>query len=422
MNFVQLSENEFTSFANTHPLRNLWQTKEMANIRKQRGFEIYYVGVKEKDTVLAATMLTSITVFMGHSLVQALRGYLIDFENKELLSFFHQEIKSFLKEKKCLLLRIDPYYQYLERDLDGNVVNDGFNHQDVVDHLKLLGYKHGGFSRGIDSNVEPRWIYTIPYKNLSAEELFKTFERKTQRSIRKAEKFNVRVRELSLEQIPLFMEVMEHTEERRGFEGRSKEYYETLYREYAPNDNIKFLYCELYVDDYIQDLMKDLNAEKAIESDCIKHMETQSSTKYQKKLNLAKEQISQLEKKLEEANELKQEEGDVIVLSSGVFFTYGKETLCLLSGVYDKYMRFASPYAMHFKMMKESIDKGQERYNLYGISGVFDPDAQDYGVYLFKKGFNGEVEELIGEFTYIFHPVIHTLYNTLRKLKHLIKK
>jgi len=421
MKFTQLSEQEFTSFASTHPLRNLWQTKEMAAIRKKRGFDIYYVGVKKDDKIIAATMLTSIPVFMGYTLVQALRGYLIDFRDVELMDFFHKELIAFLKTKKCLKLRIDPYYPYIERDLDGNVVKDGFSNHSVVEHLKRLGFEHGGFHRGINAEVEPRWIYTIPYKGMSADELFKTFERKTQRSIKKAEKFNVRVRELPFDQLHLFMEVMEHTEERRGFEGRKQEYYENLYREYSKDDNIKFLYSELYVDDYINDLNNDLAKEKQVEADCLKHMETQKSTKYQKKLNLAKEQIAQLEKKLEEANTLKKEEGDVIVLSSGVFFTYGKETLCLLSGVYDKYMRFASPYAMHWKMMQEGIAKGQERYNLYGISGEFETTAEDYGVYLFKKGFNGEVEELLGEFTYVFHPAINGIYDFLRNIKHKLR-
>lgn len=421
MKFVELSEQEFTSFANTHPLRNLWQTKEMAALRRNRGFTIYYVGVKEDDTILAATMLTSIPIFMGYTLVQALRGYLIDFKDVALMEFFHKELIAFLKTKKCLKLRIDPYYQYCQRDLDGNAVENGFNNHSVVEHLKSLGFEHGGFHRGINNELEPRWIYTIPYKGLTADELFKTFERKTQRSIKKAEKFNVRVRELPFEQLHLFMEVMEHTEERRGFEGRTQEYYENLYKEYGKDGNIKFLYSELYVDDYLNDLKADLAKEKKVEADCLKHMETQKSTKYQKKLNLALEQIAQLEKKIDEANTLKQEEGEIIVLSSGVFFTYGKETLCLLSGVYDKYMRFASPYAMHWKMMQEGIAKGQERYNLYGISGEFETDAEDYGVYLFKKGFNGEVEELIGEFTYVFNPLLNNVYETLRKIKRLIR-
>ena len=257
---------------------------------------------------------------------------------------------------------------------------------------------------------------------MSADELLKSFERKTVRSIRKAEKYHVSVRELKADQIDLFIKVMEHTEDRRGFEGRSKEYYEQLYQEFAPKGYIKFLYAELKVDDYIADLEHDLSQERKTEADCLKKLEVnEKSHKIRTRLDLAQEQIRQLEEKIREAQELKRTDGEVLVLSSGVWFTYGRESLCLLSGVYDKYMKFASPYAMHWKMMQEGIAKGQERYNLYGTSGIFDPDAPDYGVYLFKKGFQGEIEELVGDFHYVIHPTINRIYDTLRGIKHKLR-
>lgn len=422
MKFTTLTEAEFSAFSQNYKYPNLWQSKEMAHLRSQRGFTIYYVGVKKEEQLIAAAMLTSIPVFMKYTLVQALRGFLIDYTDLELLQFFHENLTAFLKDKNCLKLCIDPYFPYVERDLDGNQVMDGFNHQNVVDKLLSLGYKHLGFTRGIDNNYEPRWIYTIPYKGRNADELLKSFERKAVRSIKKTEKYNVTVRELSFDQIDLYMKVMEHTEGRRGFHGRDKTYYENLYKEYGKEDNIKFLYTELKVDDYIASLNEDLKAEMKTKAAAERNFEKNPSTKMQTKINLANEQISQLHEKLKEAEEMKQSDGEVLVLASGVFFTYGKETLCLMSGVYDKYMKFASPYAMHWHMMKESIAKGQERYNLYGISGIFDKDANDYGVYLFKKGFNGEVLELIGDFEYIMHPMAYQTYQFLRNIKHKIKK
>ena len=139
--------------------------------------------------------------------------------------------------------------------------------------------------------------------------------------------------------------------------------------------------------------------------------------KIRTRLDLAEEQIRQLEEKIREAQELKRTDGEVLVLSSGVWFTYGRESLCLLSGVYAKYMKVASPYAMHWKMMQEGIAKGQERYNLYGTSGIFDPDAPDYGVYLFKRGFHADVVELVGDFKCVVAPKINHQYELLHKIK-----
>ena len=47
-----------------------------------------------------------------------------------------------------------------------------------------------------------------------------------------------------------------------------------------------------------------------------------------------------------------------------------------MSGVYEKYMQFCSPYALHWHMLKHCIDNGFKRYNLYGISGIFDEVLQ----------------------------------------------
>ena len=55
----------------------------------------------------------------------------------------------------------------------------------------------------------------------------------------------------------------------------------------------------------------------------------------------------------------------------------------------------------------DSFKKLSEKYNFYGISSTKEND----GVYKFKKGFNGYVVELIGEFAL---PITYHFY--LRKL------
>ena len=57
------------------------------------------------------------------------------------------------------------------------------------------------------------------------------------------------------------------------------------------------------------------------------------------------------------------------------------------------------------------------RYNFYGIDGVFDdPDDEGRGVLEFKQGFNGYVEELPGEFVLPVRPVVYRVKTALRRL------
>lgn len=49
--------------------------------------------------------------------------------------------------------------------------------------------------------------------------------------------------------------------------------------------------------------------------------------------------------------------------------------------------------------MLDCIARGVERFNFYGISGIFDANDPSYGVWQFKTRFGGFVEELPGKFT-----------------------
>jgi hypothetical protein len=83
----------------------------------------------------------------------------------------------------------------------------------------------------------------------------------------------------------------------------------------------------------------------------------------------------------------------------------------------EEYMFYNSQYLIQWEMIKYGIEHGFKRYNFYGITGNFDKNDKDYGIYEFKTGFNGYVEELIGEYVY---PTSFVYY--LMQLIHKIKK
>ena len=61
------------------------------------------------------------------------------------------------------------------------------------------------------------------------------------------------------------------------------------------------------------------------------------------------------------------------------------------------------------------MNLGYKKYNFYGISGIFDSKDENYGVYAFKKGFPGKVEELVGDFVLVVNPALYKIYKTLKK-------
>ncbi len=415
MEFIKLTRDEFNEYALSYADANLWQSLDMAELREKSGFESDFVGVKNEGVLVSVAYLSYRTIQFGYKQYQSPRGFLIDYENKELLSFFITNLKSYLKHNKALYLQCEPYIPYQEHALNGEVVEDGFNNKVVVENLLELGFSHDGFTTGIDLYREPRWIYTIDL-NKSEEELLASFERKCKRSVMKTIKYKITTRELNKETLSEFINVMKHTSKRRDFDNRSDEYYHHLYDTFVARGHAKYLSAIVDVDNYIASIQEDRCAELKIVEDCDKKLlSNPNSTKMNNKRNVALDVIARYDIHIQEAQELKEKQGKEIVLSSGVFFVYGKEILCLFSGVYDEYMQFASPYAMHWQMMKYGIEHGYDRYNLYGISGIFDKSAEDYGVYEFKKGFNGEVIELVGKFELVINKPMYGLYKTIKR-------
>jgi len=99
----------------------------------------------------------------------------------------------------------------------------------------------------------------------------------------------------------------------------------------------------------------------------------------------------------------------------------GQEYVTLTSGILEDAKKFKPKYIMYNEHIKDAYEFGFKYVNFYGISGVFDKSNPIYGVYEFKRGFGGEVVELIGEFTLKISNTYY-IYNMFRHLKILLRK
>ena len=83
----------------------------------------------------------------------------------------------------------------------------------------------------------------------------------------------------------------------------------------------------------------------------------------------------------------------MIPLAAAMFVNDGREMVYLYSGSARKYQKYGGAHLIQWEMIQEALATGCERYNFYGVR----PVAGD-GVYKFKQGFRGYVEELLGTF------------------------
>ena len=143
----ELTKEEFNEYASKHPLNMFFQSSYWGELKSITGWKHFMVGIKNDGKIEAATLILGkkIPIFNRY-IYYAPRGFLIDYNNTELLKKFTLEVKKYLKKKKGIFIKINPYLIYQERDINGDIVENGIDNKNVVEELKKLGFIHTGFT------------------------------------------------------------------------------------------------------------------------------------------------------------------------------------------------------------------------------------------------------------------------------------
>ena len=426
MKLKKLTKKEFKTFADKNPEITFHQTEEWANLKKVNNWDAHYIGLEDdnKKIVAGALLLSKTLPIIKKKMFYSPRGFLIDYNNKELLKKFTEEIKKYAKTENAIFIKIDPFVEYQEHDNNGDIVKNGYNNKDAVENLKSLGYKFFGFNLMQDT-LQPRWMHVIETKDRNLDDVMKDMESKTRQILRKNEKCGITTREITRDELPIFKDIMKHTSDRREFVDRPLSYYEAMWDALHDSGILKILIAEIDFNKYEKNTLEEKEKIENNLKDRIykkeKNILKMNDKKYNSSNKQDEEAIKRLEKQLEKIKELKDEYGDKEILGGILFLIYGNEVLSLHGGSHAKLMQFQSAYTIHFEGVKMAVEGNYNRYNFYGITGDFRKENPLYGLYLFKKSFGGHVVELIGEYDLIVSKFWYIVYNLAFKTYHKLK-
>ncbi len=120
-----------------------------------------------------------------------------------------------------------------------------------------------------------------------------------------------------------------------------------------------------------------------------------------------------------------EEDGKEIPLSGAVTTRYAGKTVYVYGASANHHRNLYPNYLMQWTMMNWALEAGCDTYDFGGIPYYDDESNSAYGVYKFKKGFNGEVVTFAGEYYYTLRPVMtklanlgHKMYELRRRLMH----
>jgi len=68
-------------------------------------------------------------------------------------------------------------------------------------------------------------------------------------------------------------------------------------------------------------------------------------------------------------------------------------------------------YLIQWTMIEWAKAKGCSMYDFRGVSGDLTEENPLYGLYRFKKGFNGTFTEFVGEFDRVYSPFWYAFWN-----------
>lgn len=413
MKFVTLSPEEFEKFASSH-FSHYTQSRIHFENRNELKGDVHVVGVKDdSDNVIAATLMTEARALKVFKYFYTHRGPVMDYSNIELVHFFFKSLTSYLKKHNCLYVLVDPYILENLRNADGEIL-ESYDNRAVIKTLEDLGYKHQGWTVGYSTMSQIRWLSVLDLKDKSEDQLLKEMDYQTRRNIKKTYEMGVKVRTLPMDETDTFFELFQMAEEKHGFKFRDKPYFYEMQKTYKDHAMLKLAYIDLK--DYLSTLQQkhDSLIEQLAEVDAVLE-ENPNSKKNKNKRTQIQQQVDSNERKLNETKNKIAEEGETLNLAAALYLYNEHEVYYLSSGSNPKYNAYMGAYRLQWDMIKFAKEHNVDRYNFYGITGDFSEDAEDYGVQQFKKGFNANVYEYIGDFIKPIHPLAYKVKQLLER-------
>lgn len=418
MEFCILTADEYREFLKGNPQTSFMQTVELSELKKELGSKVHFVGVKQDGVIIAGSMILEDKTILNQSQFYAPRGLIVDYSNKELLAFFTNELKKYIRKQGGFILIIDPNVLYRIRTSEGEIMEDDKPNDEAVNNLIELGYKHYGFNIYLDA-LQVRWCCRFDldedYETKKAK-----FSKQTRKNINSCIKKGLIVKEGTIDDLKVMAEIFETTSKRRNFFYRSLSYYEKMYKHMKDLMTIYVAYLD--PDIYYEHTKSLLDGAKKTYGDVLLKMEKLSvGERLLNQKEEAERQVAKYENELKKAEDFKKENPEGKAIGCLLSLRSGDEYLTLSSGVLMEYRQFTPKYLMYEHHIKEAYKEGFKYCNFYGITGDFNPDNEYYGIYEFKKGFKPNVTEYIGQFELKISP-FYDVYKFLKSVKGRIQK
>jgi len=406
MIFTEISSDELQKVQEKNNDRYyLQQAAVYSKMQNFNNLKTKILAVKENDEVLAYATFIYFPYKKFFFKVTAQHGPIMDYSNTELVRFYMTELKKyFAKDFRVLCVRVNPFLnERIYKDIEYVETTKESIETDKI--LTSLGYKPLNDDLFTNPTLASRCIYSRELEEtLTEDTLLKTVSTMAKRSINKAIKEGITVKEIDIfndEDAAIFDSINKSTEDRINFQIRTSEYFRNL--KTALGDKLHLMVSYLDCDSLISKLNKeieDFNAEKNKLTEKLESGKV-NPEKTMNKIARIDESIAFNNDKIAKITSLKEEDGNIIYLSCASFIETKQDLIYFTGGMKKEFSRFNGSYLVMYTMIKYAIRNNFKIFNFFGTSKEFtSEDATDYSVLQFKRHFNGNVEYFMDNYEF----------------------
>ena len=417
MKIVKLTPEQFDNFSSNHPLHTYYQTSAYGNLMSQEGFDPHYYGfINDQNILIGASLILVQKLFLGYKYAYAPRGYLIDYDNKDLIIDVTNKMKRFLAKNSIIFLKIDPPVVNNKRDKDGNILKSPYTN-DLIPFLTKIGYEYFGDNKYFGT-LKPRWNAILKVTG-SSDTLFENFDHSVKNKIRKAESRGVEILQGNHNDIEIFYKFV------------AKKHYRKLnyYKKFAEcfGTNFELYFAKLNTEAYLNNIKliyeKELQKNEEINNDI---QEAGLKNKISNKLTNSKitsdKVLAIYKKELETASSLfsKNPQGIIISATAVIIEKYGVELV--IEGQNPIYKLYYPTFLTKWYIIEKYSKLGAVYFDLNAITGYFENNNKFRGLNEMKLGYNAEVTEYIGEFDLVINKTVYLIHKKAKLGKKALKK
>lgn len=407
MNFiVEIKMEHYDEFVSKHPHCHYMKTSSWASYKADcEELKPHYVGVI-KNNKLAATalLLQKKTSFINYFYIPW--GFCCDYADIELLHFFLQAIKNYVRSSDADFLKVDFNVERIHHNLDGTLLNDDFSNEFVTTTLLSEGFTHKGYGYAYNGSWVNRFTLIIDISK-SLDEIISGLDKRKQVHIKNLPTQGLSTRIGNREDLKYVALFEKHLSVKQGFKPKSISYFEKIIDHLQ--DKAVIYITEFNINQYLSGIEELLKTKKY-------------------KVDKLAAEIKLRE--YDQALQWKNLYGESVVVAAGIFARIHTQAWDLYIYNNKHFPMLHSCDSLHIFAIQDMQKHGVLYYDMVGFSGVVDKSDAYYGLYKYKSSFNPRFVEYIGEFDYIinekaYHNFInikHLLSRTKRKLNRLIHK